>query len=109
MLTREDILTLPADRLPEVSARMMIHHGGIFGNPHIDYNDARDVADWVRDQWAGLTHPRGETFKASDPKDAIDFTLDETRGTYNYHWAWTPEQLTRAALLAFADNGGEIE
>jgi len=77
-------------------------------DPHTDYRNARGVADWVCDQWGTPGTRIAGVAKVSDPQDAIEFALDEVRGTCNYHWAWTPEQLTRAALMAFVDNGGEI-
>ena len=125
-MTRDEILNLPADQLPEVTARVMgweiYKHVGQEvtwrvrasedaywrdWQPHTDHNDAREVAEWACAQWDKLIHPTSEAFKIADPRESIDFTLDELMGTC-MTWHWTPDQLTRATLLALHDAGKEI-
>ncbi len=124
MLTRDEILAMPASELAEVSARMMRweivankshcvikltpKNLTVIWGPNENLNDAGTVADWVGEEWATITPKQRPECKPSDPLDAIDFALSEIMGTENFHWAWTPEQLTRAALLAFVDAGGEV-
>ena len=128
-LTRSEILTLPAEQLAEVSARMMVweivankshcvikltpKNLTVIWGPNENLNDAGTVADWVGEEWSTLTPKRRPECKTSDPREAIDFALSEVMGTESNHWAWTPEQLTRAILLAFVDTsqgnlGGDV-
>ncbi len=101
-MTREEILALPADRLPEVSARMMGGKDLMFWFPTEFHDHARKVADWV----CARLNPES----IENSRWRIGDALDEITGhdISALFWAWTPEQLTRAALLAFVDAGGEI-
>lgn len=106
-MTRDEILAMPASELAEVSARMMGGKDLMFWFPTEFHDHARKVADWVCDQWPSLVPKLRENHGYPNAAYAIQKALTELTKSEDFHWAWTAEELTRAALLAFVDAGGE--